>query len=102
MFKRKVVEKNEETEKLKEELSKVQEEMAATLYNFENTTEPELLDYYTYFYKAEQIKYGYILKKLKKVYYNKWYIVKVKDLILFQKRWPKAINLLLGHFFDEK
>ncbi len=56
---------------LSREVEKVQEELAVTLHNFENTTEPELLDYYTYSYKANQIKHSYLLKKLKEVYYNK-------------------------------
>ncbi len=70
MFKRKIAVENEETAQLKQELSKVQEEMAATLYNFENTTEPELLDYYTYTYKAKEIKHSYLLRKLKQLYYK--------------------------------
>jgi hypothetical protein len=53
------------------QLEAVQEEMASTMDNFSNTLEPDLLDYYTYQYKAHQIKYGYLLKKLKKIYYEK-------------------------------
>ncbi len=64
------IKKKSEAEHLSQEVGKVQEEMAATLHNFENTTEPELLDYYTYSYKAKQIKHDYLLKKLKEVYYN--------------------------------
>lgn len=59
-----------EKEVLKEEIYKLQEEMAATLSNFSNTIEPELLEYYTYFYKAIEVKHSYMLKRLKKIYYN--------------------------------
>lgn len=59
-----------ETEILSAEINRVQDEMAATLTNFSDTIEPELLEYYTYYYKANQIKHGYLLKKLKKIYYQ--------------------------------
>lgn len=59
-----------ETEILRNEICKVQEEMAVTLNNFSNAIEPELLEYYTYFYKASEIKHTYMLKRLKKLYYN--------------------------------
>lgn len=59
----------QETEVLAREVGLVQEEMAATLNNFSGTTDPELLEYYTYYYKANQIKHGYLLKRLKAVYY---------------------------------
>ncbi|OON98131.1 MAG: DUF2508 domain-containing protein [Epulopiscium sp. Nele67-Bin004] len=62
------IKKKSEADHLSQEVRKVQEEMAATLHNFENTTEPDLLDYYTYAYKANQIKHDYLLKKLKAVY----------------------------------
>lgn len=70
-------EKKEQLEKfqrdtavLSQEINRVQEEMAATLSNFSDTTDPELLEYYTYQYKASEIKHGYLMKKLKKIYYN--------------------------------
>ncbi|MGL6173792.1 MAG: DUF2508 family protein [Cellulosilyticaceae bacterium] len=59
-----------ETEILTAEINRVQDEMAATLTNFSDTIEPELLEYYTYYYKANQIKHGYLLRKLKKIYYQ--------------------------------
>lgn len=52
------------------EINRVQDEMAATLTNFSDTTEPELLEYYTYYYKANEIKHGYLMRKLKKIYYQ--------------------------------
>ncbi len=61
----------EEREQLTEEITAVQEDMAATLKQFSATVEPELLDYYTYCYKANQIKHSYLIKKLKRIYYNK-------------------------------
>ncbi len=60
----------EEAKFLSEEVEKVQEELAATLMKFENTTEPDLVEYYTYTYKATQIKHSYLLRKLKQLYYN--------------------------------
>lgn len=60
----------EETQVLSAEIGRTQDEMAATLVNFSDTTEPELLEYYTYYYKAIEIKHGYLLKKLKKIYYT--------------------------------
>lgn len=60
----------EETQVLSGEIGRTQDEMAVTLGNFSDTTEPELLEYYTYYYKAIEIKHGYLLKKLKKIYYT--------------------------------
>lgn len=51
------------------EINIVQEEMAATLLQFSNTIEPELLDYYTYCYKANELRHSYLVKKLKSIYY---------------------------------
>ncbi len=59
----------EAKEVLIEEICRLQEEMAATLNQFSDVTEPELVDYYTYYYKANEIKHTYLLKKLKKIYY---------------------------------
>ena len=56
---------------LAQEVFKVQEEMAAALDSFSDVIEPELMDYYTYCYKANEIKHSYLLKKLKKIYYNR-------------------------------
>lgn len=60
----------EETAMLASEVNYLQEEMAATMSHFSNEIDPELLDYYTYYYKAAEIKHGYLLRKLKKVYYS--------------------------------
>ncbi|MEG0906930.1 MAG: DUF2508 family protein [Cellulosilyticaceae bacterium] len=60
----------EDKEVLAYAIGEVQEEMAATLTNFSDTTDPELLEYYTYYYKANEIKHSYLLRKLKKIYYN--------------------------------
>lgn len=59
-----------EKKRLADEVTKVQEEMAATLNDFSDVTEPELVDYYTYFYKASQLKHSYLIKKLKQIYYT--------------------------------
>lgn len=60
----------EETRQLAYEVNQLQEEMAATLNLFSDTIEPDLVDYYTYYYKAAEIKHTYLLKKLKKIYYQ--------------------------------
>lgn len=60
----------QEKRMLASEVSKVQEEMAATLNSFSDVTDPELVDYYTYCYKANEIKHSYLLKKLKRIYYG--------------------------------
>ncbi|MGL4800367.1 MAG: DUF2508 family protein [Cellulosilyticaceae bacterium] len=59
-----------ETAMLAEEVGYLQEEMAATLDHFSDEVDPELVDYYTYYYKAAEIKHGYLLRKLKKLYYG--------------------------------
>ncbi|WP_010165843.1 DUF2508 family protein [Candidatus Epulonipiscium viviparus] len=55
---------------LKQQVGDVQKDLATTLHKFENTTEPDLLDYYTYAYKANQIKHSYLLNRLKQLYYS--------------------------------
>lgn len=59
----------DEIETLAEEVSYLHEEMAATLACFSAEIDPDLVDYYTYYYKAAEIKHGYLLKRLKKIYY---------------------------------
>jgi hypothetical protein len=59
-----------EKQMLAREVFKVQEEMAAALNSFSDVTDPELVDYYTYCYKANEVKHSYLLKKLKKIYYT--------------------------------
>lgn len=63
-------EMEEERQLLASEITALHEEMAATLTNFSDTIDPELLEYYTYYYKASQIKHSYLLKRLKKLYYG--------------------------------
>ncbi|OON93685.1 MAG: DUF2508 domain-containing protein [Candidatus Epulonipiscioides saccharophilum] len=55
---------------LKQQVDDVQRDLNIALHKFENTTEPDLLDYYSYIYKAHMIKHGYLLNKLKQLYYN--------------------------------
>ena len=62
--------REEEKRLLAEEINALHEEMAATLQNFSNTVEPELLEYYTYCYKASQLKHSYLMRQLKKIYYD--------------------------------
>lgn len=63
--------REEEKRVLAREINELHEEMAATLSNFSDTIEPELLEYYTYYYKASQLKHSYLIKQLKKIYYEK-------------------------------
>ncbi|MDF2594073.1 MAG: hypothetical protein K0R69_414 [Clostridia bacterium] len=60
-----------EKKMLAQEVFKAQEEMAAALNSFSDVTDPALVDYYTYCYKAHEVKHSYLLKKLKKIYYLK-------------------------------
>ena len=62
--------REEEKRLLAEEINALHEEMAATLQNFSDTVEPELLEYYTYCYKASQLKHSYLMRQLKKIYYD--------------------------------
>nr|WP_302598601.1 DUF2508 family protein [uncultured Cellulosilyticum sp.] len=59
-----------EKELLQEELNRAQEEMAAAFNQFQVVVEPDLIDYYTYAYKASMVKHNYLIKKLKKLYYQ--------------------------------
>lgn len=63
--------REEEKRVLAREINELHEEMAVTLSNFSDTIDPELLEYYTYYYKASQLKHSYLLKQLKKIYYEK-------------------------------
>ena len=58
-----------EKELLQEELNRA-EEMAAAFNQFQVVVEPDLIDYYTYAYKASMVKHNYLIKKLKKLYYQ--------------------------------
>lgn len=57
--------------KLIDEIDEAYREMTTTFSHFECATEPELIEYYTYKFKADQIKYGYLIRCMKKIYYNK-------------------------------
>lgn len=57
-----------EKELLQVELSKAQDEMAAAFNQFQAVVEPDLIDYYTYAYKASMVKHDYLIKRLKKLY----------------------------------
>lgn len=50
---------------LLENLEKTRQEWIAASTNYEFAEENELIDYYTYSIKAAQIKYDYLLKKVK-------------------------------------
>lgn len=55
---------------LSEEINRVEKEMENTLINFSHSTDPELVDFYTYQYKAKQMKHTYLIRKLKEIYYD--------------------------------
>lgn len=59
-----------EERKLLKEIEETHKEMAVTLNHFDYAIEPELIEYYIYQYKAAQIKYGYLLKCIKSLYYQ--------------------------------
>lgn len=62
--------REEEKRVLADEINALHEEMAVTLHNFSDTVDPELLEYYTYYYKASQLKHSYLMRQLKKIYYD--------------------------------
>ncbi|MBQ7667806.1 MAG: DUF2508 family protein [Clostridia bacterium] len=59
----------EKTEKevLLENLKVAQVELDTAINNYDFAKEPELVDYYTYNIKAAQMRYEYLLKKVKKI-----------------------------------
>ncbi|QEH68318.1 DUF2508 family protein [Cellulosilyticum sp. ST5] len=59
---------HEENKAIEKEICDVQKELAATLEGFENVVDPDLVDYYSYSYKATEAKYTYLIKKLKTLY----------------------------------
>lgn len=56
---------HDETKELLNSLRQVKEEWEIANANYEFVDEAELIDYYTYLIKASQIKYNYLIKKLK-------------------------------------
>ncbi len=56
-----------EIDELMENLRKARNEWVAAINNYEFTSEAELVDYYAYMIKAAQIKYDYLLKKVKEI-----------------------------------
>lgn len=55
----------EELDDLMENLKKARNELAVATMNYEFAKEDELIDFYIYSMKAAQIKYDYLLKKVK-------------------------------------
>lgn len=58
----------EEERKLTSEIEEAYLEMATTLNHLNQTTDPELIEYYAYKYKADQLKYGYLIRCMKKIW----------------------------------
>ena len=52
---------------LKDDLEKAASDLNAAYINFQNVTEPELIDYYIYHTKAMQTRYHYLLNCAKKL-----------------------------------
>ena len=57
-----------EERRLVGEIEEAYLEMTTTFNHFEQATNPDLIEYYTYKYKADQIKYGYLIRCIKKLY----------------------------------
>lgn len=55
----------EESDELLQNLRNAQNDWVMATINYEFAYEEELVDYYSYLIKANQIKYNYLLKKLK-------------------------------------
>ena len=53
--------------KLINEIDEAYREMTTTFSHFESATSPDLIEYYTYKYKADQIKYGYLIRCMKQL-----------------------------------
>ena len=60
-----------EERELLREIEEANREMEITYNHFNYVTEPDLIEYYIYQYKAAQIKYGYLLGCMKRLYYGK-------------------------------
>ena len=60
-----------EERQLLREIGEANKEMIVIYNHFDYATEPDLIEYYIYQYKAAQIKYGYLLKCMKELYYGK-------------------------------
>lgn len=63
--------KTPDERQLIKEIDEAYREMTTTFNHFECATDPQLIEYYTYKYKADQIKYGYLIRCMKEVYNNK-------------------------------
>lgn len=61
---------HEEKKVIEKEIYNTQVELAAVLEGFENVVDPDLVDYYSYSYKATEAKYTYLIKRLKTLYYK--------------------------------
>ena len=52
---------------LLKDLSQTTEELKATYTNLENVVDPDLIDYYIYQAKAVQMRYKFLLERVKKL-----------------------------------
>ena len=71
----KVIENREKKMTAKErellrEIEEIYREMDTMLNHFNYTTQPDLIEYYVYQYKAAQIKHDYILRCIKELHYG--------------------------------
>lgn len=60
----------EEKKLIEKEIYNAQIELAVALEGFENVIDPDLVDYYSYAYKATEAKHTYLIKRLKNLYYK--------------------------------
>lgn len=72
---RKVIDKKEKRmtkveRELIRDIEQAYKEMITMFHHFDYAVEPDLIEYYTYQYKAAQIKYDYLLRCMKEIYYS--------------------------------
>ena len=52
------------------EIEEVYREMTTAFNHFNYATQPDLIEYYVYQYKAAQVKHDYLLRCMKELYYG--------------------------------
>lgn len=66
LLKRRSTPQEEQRLALRLEIEKTEEELAVAYSNFQNVTEPELIDFYIYQVNAIQMKHQFLLREWKK------------------------------------
>ena len=60
-------EKSEEVQSLLVEIDEVKKSIDAARSNFNNVTDPDSIDYYTYILKAYQVRHDMLIRQLKAI-----------------------------------